>query len=345
MAPSLLTSCLLGLQLLVVAPAVLAQTPAPTAQAEPDKAAKASPKAQEPITVTTRITPEQPRVGDLITYQINVAYPQGYAVNLPRQLDLSPLALVETKEGPEASSGQGLVRQFTLILQAFSLGEAKVPAVELTYVDSQAQVHTKRVPAQSIEMRSITANEAEPSRHGEDPMVSPEYENRKAELMIYAILGGMLLAALAYVLWRWLAPKQDQAEAKIIIPPHQQATARLDRLEEGLVQRFEDGAGVLVYLELTEIAKGYLGARYKVECLDRTTFEIEQEIKERPEIFGPVPTDSIRAFLRNCDLVKFARVATDVEDAKSQLLQVRSWIDCSETTPTSEPESQGAQAQ
>lgn len=320
------------------ASAALAQAPEPKAQRE---------RAQDPLTVTTRITPEQPRVGDLITYQINVAYPQGYSVNLPRQLDLHPLELVETQEGPEASSGQGLVRQFTLVLQAFSLNKAKVPAVELTYVDAQAQVHTRRVPSQTIEMRAITANEAEPTRHGEDPMVSPEYENKKAELVIYAVLGGIVLAGLAYLLWRWLAPSQVSVAPEPVIPPHEQATQRLDRLEEGLETRFKEGAGVLVYLELTEIAKSYLGARYDVECLDRTTFEIEQDLKANPERFGPVPVDGVRSFLRNCDLVKFARVATDVEDAKAQLLEVRSWIDCSETVAAKVDENreQGAAAQ
>lgn len=348
MSRSLLGSWVLIAQLLSVAPAFLAQAQAQAPSAPIQAKAPRAKKEQDPITVTTRITPEHPRVGDLITYQINVAYPQGYAVNLPRQLDLSPLELVETKEGPEASSGQGLVRKFTLILQAFSLDKAKVPAVELTYVDAQAQVHTKRVLPQTIEMHSMTANEAEPTRHGEDPMLSPEYDNRKAELVIYAILGGILLAALGYALWKWFAPKHERVEPKVVVPPHQQASARLDRLEEGLEQRFEDGAGVLVYLELTEIAKGYLGARYQVECLDRTTFEIEQDLKDKPELFGPVPADSVRGFLRNCDLVKFARVATDVDDAKAQLLEVRSWIDCSETRSDSteaKPESQGAASQ
>lgn len=344
MVRSLLFAGLLSVQGIASIPVVFAQAPAAQAPAAQAPAARAD--AQDPITVTTRITPEQPRVGDLITYQINVAYPQGYAVNLPRQLDLQPLELVETKEGPEASSGQGLVRQFTLVLQAFSLDQARVPAVELTYVDAQAQVHTKRVPAQTIEMRSLTANEAEPTRHGEDPMVSPEYENRKAELMIYAILAGVLLAALAYAAWRWLAPKKDLRAPVVVIPAHQQATQRLDRLEEGLAQRFKDGAGVLVYLELTEIAKGYLGSRYQVECLDRTTFELEQDLKETPELFGPVSGDQVRTFLRNCDLVKFARVATDVEDAKAQLLEVRSWIDCSETSQAPAAQAgEGAQAE
>lgn len=321
--------------LLFVAPIrnSLAQANAPkaavTANQLTDK--PANKPAQDPITVTTRISPEQPRVGDLITYQINVAYPQGYAVNLPRLLELKPLEVVGREEGAEASSGQGLVRQFTLTLQAFSVEGAKIPSFELTYVDAQAQVHTKRVPASKLDMRSMTANEAEPERRGEDPMVSPEYPNRRAELVIFALLGGIALAAILYLLWRWLAPQRNTQVAVPVIPPHKQATEGLDRLEAGIEQRFKDGAGVLVYLELTEIAKRYLGARHGVECLDRTTYEIEEELRQNPQFFGPVDADAVRKFMRNCDLIKFARVATDVEDARTQLQEVRTWIDCSET--------------
>lgn len=286
---------------------------------------------QDPITITTRVEPKQPRVGDLITYQINVAYPQGVSVNLPRLLELKPLNLVSRKEHPEASSGQGLRRQFELVLQAFALENAKIPSFELTYVDASAQVRTKRVPSIALDMRAITANEAEPERRGEDPMVSPEYPNRKAEWVIYSVLGGSLLAALLYALWRWLAPRREELVMVPVIPPHQLATQRLDRLEEGLEQRFADGAGVLFYLELTEVAKTYLGSRHGVECLDRTTDEIERELKQDPQLFGPVEADSVSQFLRNCDLIKFARVATDLDDARQQLQEVRTWVDVSET--------------
>lgn len=319
---------------------LLAQTPqtVPGSVAKPAPAkVLAAPAEQDPITITTRVEPKQPRVGDLITYQINVAYPQGVSVNLPRLLDLKPLNLVSRKELPEASSGQGLRRQFELVLQAFSLDNAKIPSFELTYVDASAQVRTKRVPAIALEMRAMTANEAEPERRGEDPMVSPEYPNTKAEWVIYSVLGGSLLAALIYALWRWLAPRREERVVVPVVPPHQLATQRLDRLEEGLAQRFADGAGVLFYLELTEVAKTYLGSRYGVECLDRTTDEIDRELKRDARLFGPVQADSVTQFLRNCDLIKFARVATDLDDARLQLQEVRTWVDVSETA---EPEAE-----
>lgn len=314
------------------------------AQAPAAKPQGAQVQAQDPITITTRVTPDQPRVGDLITYQINVAYPQGYAVNLPRLLDLKPLTVVETQEGQEASSGQGLVRQFSLVLQAFSLKNAKIPSFELTYVDTQAQVHTKRVPSQKLDMHAMTANEAEPERRGEDPMVSPEYPNRKAELALLAILGGVLLSGLGYGLWRWLAPDKNAPAPVPVVPPHVVATQRLDRLESGMEQRFADGAGVLFYLELTEVAKGYLGSRHDIECLDRTTFEIEEMLRKDPALFGPVSSDSVRGFLRNCDLIKFARVATDLDDAKGQLQELRDWIELGQQADAKTPASGASSA-
>lgn len=308
------------------AQAAPSKAPAPSNMPAPAASANAA-AADDPIVVTTRVDPESPRLGDLIDYRINVAYPQGYAVNLPARLDMAPLRVVQTISGPESSSGQGLKRHFEIQLQSFALRNAKIPALELTYVDPQAQVHTKVVPATPLHVQELTANEAEPERRGEDPLVSPEYPNERAELVIYAILAGIVLGAAAYALYRWRRSRPQPQPVKPPVPPHERAYNRLDRLAASMHQRFEDGAGVLFYLELTEIAKRYLGARFGVECLDRTTDEIERDLAHDARAFGPIDADDLRGFLRNSDLIKFARVATDLEDASSELERVRGWVD------------------
>lgn len=297
----------------------------PCIQALPAKAESAA-QEQDPITVTTRIDPEAPRLGDLIRYQINVAYPAGYAVNLPARVELPPLKVIRSESGAEASSGEGFRRQFTIELQAFSLKQAKIPSLELTYVDPQAQVHSKKVPAHPLEMHALTANEAQPERRGEDPMRSPEYPNDSAELVIYALLGGILLGGALYALWRWKAAQPAPQAPKPKIPPHERASGRLDRLEAGMKERFDAGGGALFYLELTEIAKGYLGEEFRVECLDRTSYEIQQLLDKDPECFHPISAQDVRDFLKHSDLIKFARSATDEKEARSELERVRDWV-------------------
>lgn len=288
--------------------------------------AEAVVETQDPITVTTRVDPEKPRLGDVIRYQINVAYPAGYAVNLPARVELPPLKVIGSESGAEASSGQGFRRQFTIEVQAFSLKQAKIPSLELTYVDPQAQVHSKKVPSHPLEMHALTANEAQPERRGEDPMVSPEYPNDSAELVIYALLGGILLGGALYALWRWKAAQPVPEAPKPKIPPHERANGRLDRLEAGMKERFEAGGGALFYLELTEIAKGYLGEEFGVECLDRTSYEIQQLLDQDPKCFDPIPAQDVRDFLQHSDLIKFARSATDEQEAQGELQKVRDWV-------------------
>ena len=109
------------------------------------------------------------------------------------------------------------------------------------------------------------------------------------------------------------------------------AHRQLDGLQARADDLFQEGAGVLFYLELTEIAKRYLGDRFGMECLDRTTDEIEVILMREPHRFGTIAADELRRFLRNCDLIKFARVATEVDVARDELARVRRWV--TDTSP------------
>jgi hypothetical protein len=86
------------------------------------------------------------------------------------------------------------------------------------------------------------------------------------------------------------------------------------------------------YLELTEIAKGYLEGRFGVDALDRTTDEIRRDLIRHRERIKPLEPDDVLRFLEDCDLVKFARFDPELDEARSALNEVRTMVQ--ETVPT-----------
>ena len=313
--------------------AMLLLAPEPAAAAADTAPVQAEPEAV--VTVQTRLSPEPSNVGDLLTYEVIVAFPRGITVNLPTQLDFSPLHLVETQDsGPEAT-GASLRKTFTLTLQHFATGESTVPAFSLTTVDASGAIETVRVPPKTFVVEALLANEADPVRKGEDDPVSIAYPNDRAEIGIYATLAGILLALIGWFVVRRVMRKPKVQPAPPAIPPHVLALSALDELEQGELMQEEDL--VPFYLQLTEIAKGYLEGRFGVPSLDRTTEEIRRELLRRADSIAPLSADEVIEFLQRSDLVKFARFSPEEDEAGAALGEVRGMVERSTGSPSPEP--------
>jgi hypothetical protein len=303
------------------------------AAAAADAAAVSEPAADSPVAVSASVAPDPSQIGDLIKLEVAAAYPAGYTVNLPLGLDFAPLHLVSVDESEPASTGQGFRKVFTITLQHFAVGEAKVPGFPVTYLGPDGAVHTVQVPPTGFTVSSLLANEPDPKRQLEDPPVSLEYPNRTAELIIYSAAAALLLGLVGGLLWaRW-----RRRPRPVVLPPpvpaHVVALEALDQLQKAdLVARgqFQD-----YYLELTEIAKAYLEGRFGIDALDRTTDELRRALDRAAERIAPLrPTDVVR-FLQACDLVKFARFAPPPAEAQAALDGVRGMVEA--TLPKPDP--------
>lgn len=287
--------------------------------------AVSEPAADSPVAVAAHVTPDPSQVGDLIKLEVTAAYPGGYTVNLPLGLNFDPLHLVSVDESEAESTGQGMRKIFTITLQHFAVGDAKVPAFPITYLAPDGTVSTVEVPATSFNVSSLLANEPDPKRQGEDPPVSLEYPNRTAELILYSGLAALLLGLVGGLLFaRW-----RRRPRPVVLPPpvpaHVTAFQALEELERADLitkNQFQD-----YYLELTEIAKAYIEGRFGVPALDRTTDELRRDLERlAPQIAPLKPSDLVR-FLMDCDLVKFARFAPPPDEAQEALKAVRGMVE------------------
>lgn len=277
-----------------------------------------------PVAVTAKLSPDPSYIGDLLELEVVAAYPQNVSVNLPIGLSFDPLHLVGIEEAPQEATGEGLRKTFTIKLQYFDVGTGTIPAFPMTWVDESGEVHTLELPAHSFEVQSMLANEADPVRRDEDPPVSIVYPNTTAETVIYAVFGTALAGLILWIVARRYFSQPKPVYVPPPIPPHELALDALQELEQGeLVQQ---GKFQLYYLQLTEIAKGYLEGRFGVEALDRTTDEIRRELLRDGSLVAPLSADDVIAFLQRCDLVKFARYAPPTEDAEQALGDVRQMV-------------------
>lgn len=304
---------------------------APDASAAPDEASTAEPAAaqpaagESPVTLTTRLSPDPSYVGDVLTLEVNAAFARGYSVNLPIGVDFSPLYLIDVQEGEPQITGEGLRKTITVRLQHFAPGPAQVPGFSLTYVDPSGAIQTLAVPPVGFTVDALLANETEPTRKPEDPPISIEYPNTLLETVVYAVTGTLLGVLLLWLLLRRFLRRSKPAVVIPEIPAHVVALAALEELERGTL--LADGRVQDYYVNLTEIGKGYIERRFGIDALDRTTDEIRRTLLAAPAAVAPLGADDIIVFLQRSDLVKFARMQPDGDEARDALGTVRTLVE------------------
>ena len=156
------------------------------------------------------------------------------------------------------------------------------------------------------------------------PVKAP-YEFQRS-LRRYYFWGGLVSLILAFcgiLIWLRLRKKKRVAAPLDLRPAWEIAFERLALLkQQGLVT---EGKYKQYYIELTEIARGYLGRMYDINVLDMTTEEFLLLFKERQS--SPGLHEDIGRFLRHADLVKFARFVPEHELAESDFDYVHTMVE------------------
>ena len=269
-------------------------------------------------TVTARVDKAEARVGDALHLSITAVSPSSTPVILPENIDLSPFTeLGRRLEEKDLGDGK-MRREFALTVAAYEPGAVEIPAVEVTYFGKGGEVLSARTQPIPVTISSLIANEAEPKlkdNAGPVPVIQRDY------LYVY-IAGGLAAAGLGAVLALFIRRRlRARAARRPAAPPrpaHEVALERLDRLGARLATS-EDLRPFT--FELSEIIREYLGARFAFDSLELTTEELVAGLRRR------VPIQEMRGFvlgevegwLAGCDLVKFAKVAPSMAEARGAL--------------------------
>lgn len=141
--------------------------------------------------------------------------------------------------------------------------------------------------------------------------LNPLKEQWKAPIN-YWLWGGVALAvlvAVAALVW-WIRKKRRTVveTPAIVLPPEVIALAELERIAAlALPAR---GDFKQHYTLVTDVVRRYVEARYKVEAMDRTTYELMDALERRR-----VSVDGLEKLLNEADLVKFAKFTPTTESA------------------------------
>ncbi len=195
-------------------------------------------------------------------------------------------------------------------LAAFETGALKIPAIEIRVSGPGGEQIIETEPVE-VEVRSVLPAEGEggkpPDLADLKPAASIAGEYRAVWTALLVLAGLLAASALAW----WLHRRYAARFAKVAAPedpfhrmsPHEWAYAELKRLLESKLAETAD-AGPF-FSEVSRILKLYLGGRYRVDLMERTTEEVVPLLRQVG--VAQDPARACRTLLESCDRVKFAR--------------------------------------
>jgi len=211
------------------------------------------------------------------------------------------------------------------LAHAFRRGEVVVPPIAFRArpTDGSAE-RVATAPELRLRVRSaLAAGEPGPPELPGGPLPYP------TRWLPWTAAAALALAALALVGWRATRrrrPVEPLAPEPLppAVPPHVRALERLERLRAH--EPSDDDANEAWHVEAATIVREYVGERFSVRALERTTSEL---LPAAPEAHRPLLAD----VLRRCDRVKFAAKRPGAEERSPLIETAASFVKESEKVP------------
>lgn len=299
--------------------------------------------AEEPLPVE-----HQPRVtavldakgpvalGEKIRLAIEASALEGDDVTVPEQ-SFAPLEVVgkSVRVVPAKDGRQSFV--FDLDFISLTPGVQQLKGVELSVVTRQGLVGRVRTEPFKVEVRSRIANE--PNAAIKEP--SKPVVVMQDDYTIPYVAGGLaaaallaLISVLAYRLWQRRAkPLPPPPPPR---PPWEIAVEMLAELRRRKHEMLEAGLAGQFVDQVSDVVRRYLGGRFRFDGLESTSDEMLTFLRR-----ASVPNElyqEVATFLRRCDLVKFAKLEPDAEEADWVLRKAQEIVQLGEPRVTQTPE-------
>jgi hypothetical protein len=266
------------------------------------------------IEIQTSVDRAEVYIGDLITYQLTITHDSTIEpVPPPLGANLGAFDVKDYETDIRSRLPDGRLQSTNkFVLSTFTTGDYIIPPIPVMFTmpdSSKKVVLSESVP---IKVKSLLAQGADTA---DIRPLKAQYEFKR-NLTPYYVWGGVILFVLALaatLIWLRIRRKKGLAMPVDLRPAWEIAFERLALLKQK--DYLADGEGKEYYVELTEIARDYLGQMYRINVLDMTTEEFLLHFKEQQ-----LPNDlyeNMGRFLQHADLVKFAKLMPDRERAET----------------------------
>ncbi len=280
------------------------------------------------LMVHASVEPDTGTVGDRLVLTLTATHDLDTALAFPRLAgEIAPFEVLDVVIYPADETVDGVYERRDVVITSFQTGEHVIPGLAFHAVMSGGDTTVVRTRPVGVVVRSVlTPEDLEGELTPRD--IKPPRELPRAKWPWLAAAATLIAL---YAAWRFLRRLRRRPEAEetqdatdeerrraahVVALERLKAIRRGGLLERGEIERF--------YVALTDAARRYIGDRFGVPAIDRTTAELEPEL--RAAALGDERIVWLRGLLERADLSKFARTAPSTERAGRDLDEVEEFI-------------------
>ena len=274
--------------------------------------------------VTSSIDSTSIKIGEQITYKIEVETDTVNPVIFPEGQTFMPLEMIESYQ-PDTikyDAKYKLIKKYGLT--QFDSGKYVIPKQKIIIAGK-----TFATDSMLVEVNDIVVDTTKQKLYDVKPMIDVKKPSSNWWLWLLLIIAiAAIIAFLVYwLVWRKKPLTEEEKIAQL--PPYDRAKLALKQLDE--TKYLERAEIKEYYSELTFIIRKYLDEKVYDKALESTTDQLIDRLnilQEGNQIeLSKDDIKNIEAILKRADLVKFAKSAPDIELAKLDRQTIDTEID------------------
>ncbi len=270
--------------------------------------------AQDPVQVQCTVDRSVVFVGDPVRLSVRATAEPGVEVKMPAGgLDLGGMHLKDFSQAPvKTLPGNRTFYETAFVLESFVTGSYVVPSLSVLFrTQGRGEFQEVKTGQIFIEVRSVQSVQ---------PGTSDDIRDIKPPVRLpwtpAALAGWLLAAALlaAYAIWRRRRRRVGIPEADVSRAPHETALEELESIQrlnlpgQGRVKEY--------FFRVSNTLRRYIENRFRMPVTEKTTEEFIGDLA-RSDRLASAQKELIRAYLTDCDRVKFARYEPTAEQTES----------------------------
>lgn len=263
--------------------------------------------------VTSSIDTTRIKIGEQITYKIQVKTDTTQIVVFPEAQTFLPLEMIESYKIDSTRSNNDLELIKTYGLTQFDSGNFTIPRQKITIGDKAYFTDSLRV-----EVNPVLVDTTKQKLYDIKPMI--EVDKATGDWWKYLLGTILALALVTFGLYWFIWRKKPLTEEEEIamLPPYDRAKLALRKLDDS--RYLERSELKDYYSELTFIIRNYLDEKVYDRALESTTDELIDRLTLLSDAnkieLSKSDISNLKDILKRADLVKFAKSAPDIELAK-----------------------------
>lgn len=290
-------------------------------------------------------------VGEPIEYEISIKRDEKIKTDLPvfgnklGDFEIKGLKIAKEKRYGMRFRDHGwyFISQIKLTLTTFDVGSFTIPPVKIKHIDEEGKQGEASTEGITIIVKSLIPVDAKDIKGFKGPAELPSPFSQTSFRVGFC--GTIFIITLTTGLLIYHRKRRSKALEKVAVaeeglpkPPHAIALEELDKIDR--LHLLRNGCIEEFYILISETIRRYIESRYNIYTIQKDTEEIIEEIKSIP--LGNNIPETIEDFLKECDLVKFARLQPMRNESEEALEKARKIVRL--TSSNEEPEMVGTKS-